>query len=272
MMRFRSLATVTLALGLALAAAQRTALADEGGVSFWAPGQFGSFAAVPVDPGWALPLVYVHTSLEAGGGLALSRGSRLTVGLDATADLLFAFPTYTFATPVAGAQASLSVGAALARMKANIGGTLTGPFGGTISGSESDSLTGVTDLYAMGTLKWNRGDHNYMVYAMSGAPVGSYSVGRLANVGTNHWSLDAGGGYTYLNPKTGNEFSAVVGFTHSWENPDTNYKNGISPHLDWDASHFVTQQTHLGVVGYYYNQLTGDSGSGATLGDNKSRV
>ena len=30
--------------------------------------------------------------------------------------------------------------------------------------------------------------------------------------------------------------------------------------------------THLGVVGYFYQQLTGDSGSGAVLGDFKSQV
>ena len=28
----------------------------------------------------------------------------------------------------------------------------------------------------------------------------------------------------------------------------------------------------MGLVGYFYHQLTGDSGSGATLGDFKSRV
>lgn len=32
-------------------------LADEGGVSFWLPGLFGSLAAVPPQPGWAA----VHT-------------------------------------------------------------------------------------------------------------------------------------------------------------------------------------------------------------------
>ena len=29
------------------------AQADEGGVSFWLPGQFASFAALPGHPGWA---------------------------------------------------------------------------------------------------------------------------------------------------------------------------------------------------------------------------
>ena len=31
-----------------------TASADEAGVSFWLPGQYGSYAAVPSDPGWSL--------------------------------------------------------------------------------------------------------------------------------------------------------------------------------------------------------------------------
>jgi len=32
----------------------QTTLADEGGVGFWFPGLFGSLAAVPQVPGWAL--------------------------------------------------------------------------------------------------------------------------------------------------------------------------------------------------------------------------
>ena len=36
------------------------AYADEGGVSFWFPGQYGSLAAMPAEPGWSLPLIYYH--------------------------------------------------------------------------------------------------------------------------------------------------------------------------------------------------------------------
>ena len=43
------------------------AYADEGGVSFWFPGQFGSLAAVPAEPGWSLPLIYYHNSSDASG-------------------------------------------------------------------------------------------------------------------------------------------------------------------------------------------------------------
>ena len=79
-------------------------------------------------------------------------------------------------------------------------------------------------------------------------------------------------GYTYLDPKKGHEFSAVLGFTHNWENNDTDYKNGTSAHLDWAASQFFSEQFHAGLVGYFYKQVSGDSGAGAVLGDFKSRV
>ena len=111
-----------------------------------------------------------------------------------------------------------------------------------------------------------------MAYLMAGVPVGSYAVGRLANLGTNHWSVDSGAGYTYLDPKRGHELSAVLGLTYNFENPDTDYRNSKDLHQDLAASQFFSENVHAGLVGYYYKQLTGDSGSGATLGDFKSRV
>jgi hypothetical protein len=64
----------------------------------------------------------------------------------------------------------------------------------------------------------------------------------------------------------------VLGFTYNFENEDTQYRNGTSAHLDWAASQFFSESFHAGLVGYFYNQLTGDSGAGATLGDFKSKV
>src|SRR5262249_36249471 len=49
------------------------ARADEGGVSFWLPGFFGSLAAAPQQPGWSLTNIYYHTSVLAGGDVALAR-------------------------------------------------------------------------------------------------------------------------------------------------------------------------------------------------------
>ncbi len=54
------------------------ASADEGGVSFWLPGTFGSLAAVPQQPGWSFAGIYYHTSVSAGGDVAAAR--EVTIG------------------------------------------------------------------------------------------------------------------------------------------------------------------------------------------------
>jgi hypothetical protein len=111
-----------------------------------------------------------------------------------------------------------------------------------------------------------------MAYITGDIPVGAYDPNRLANIGIGHGAIDAGGGYTYFNPQTGHEFSAVLGFTYNFENQDTNYKNGVDMHLDWGASQFVTKEWQIGLVGYFYNQLSCDSGSGDRVGCFESRV
>jgi hypothetical protein len=50
-----------------------------------------------------------------------------------------------------------------------------------------------------------------IVYVTGDIPVGVYDSTRLSNIGIGHGAVDAGFGYTYLNPKTGQEFSGVLG-------------------------------------------------------------
>jgi hypothetical protein len=136
----------------------------------------------------------------------------------------------------------------------------------------SDSLTAGTDLFPVASLAWTGGNDNWMTYVTGDIPTGAYQKSRLANLGIGHGAFDAGGGYTYLNDKTGLEFSGVLGFTYNLENTSTNYKNGIDSHLDWAVSQFLSANWELGVVGYVYYQLSGDSGSGDRVGAFKSRV
>jgi hypothetical protein len=221
--------------------------ADEGGVSFWLPGQFGSLAAAPGVPGWSGAAVYYHTPVAASGAVAAAREIEigrfspavkvnLNANLNAQADLLLLNPTYTFATPVLGGQLALGVTGIFGRSSADINGTLTaavGPLVATRMGSIGDSLTSVGDLYPMATLKWNAGVHNFMTYVTGDIPVGAYDPTRLANIGIGHGAIDGGGGYTYFNPQTGHEVSAVAGFTYNFKNQDTQYQNGADFHLDW---------------------------------------
>jgi hypothetical protein len=101
----------------------------------------------------------------------------------------------------------------------------------------SDSVDGFGDVLPIATLRWNNGVHNYMTYITGDIPVGAYDSTRLSNIGIGHSAIDAGGGYTYLNPQTGHEFSGVLGFTYNFTNQSTQYQNGI-------AARFLTLEPH----------------------------
>ena len=182
---------------------------------------------------------------------------------------------YTFATPILGGQASVILGVPFGGGQASVDTTLTGavgPIGFTKSGGLSDSVTGIGDLVPQVSLRWNQGVNNEMVYLTGNVATGSYDPTRLVNLGLGHNAIDAGGAYTYFDPKTGHEFSATLGFTYNFENTHTQYQNGINMHLDWGASQFLTKQLQVGLVGYFYDQLSCDSGSGDRLGCFESRI
>jgi hypothetical protein len=110
--------------------------ADEGGGSFWQSGTYDSLAAVPDQPGWSFSATYNHASTSAGAAVAAAREIsigrldpnlrvNLNANTNATADSIVVSPGYTFATPVLGARAAVSVSTALARSSTALAGTLT---------------------------------------------------------------------------------------------------------------------------------------------------
>src|SRR5258705_3320677 len=253
----RRLGVAAIVLAPAIMFFSDCALADESGVSFWIPGLFGSLAATPQQPGWSLANIYYHTSVSAGADVARARefelgrvpgnltlNTNLNLHVNATGDLGLVFPSYVFATPVLGGQASVSLLAAYSVVGTSLAVTLsrvvTTPFGATIPFARSDTISDTTwgfgDLAPMFQLKWNAGVHNYMTYVTGDIPVGAYQSDRLSNLGIGHGAIDAGGGYTYFNPQTGHEFSGVRGFTYNFKNTATQYQNGVDLHFDWVAS------------------------------------
>jgi hypothetical protein len=239
-------------LAAAIALSSHGVRADEDGVSFWLPGQFGSLAAAPQQPGWSFAGIYYHTSVSAGSDVATAReiaigrfnptlNLNLSGSLHSNADLALGNATYVFASPVLGGQAALGLTSIFGRNDTSIDATVTGglgPFGFTRSASFADSLTAFGDLYPMATLRWNQGVNNYMVYATADLPAGAYDPNRLSNLGIGHWAIDSGAGYTYFDPQKGHEFSAVAGFTYNFINPYTQYQNGVDFHVDWGSRSF----------------------------------
>src|SRR5437762_3819583 len=168
-------------------------LADEGGVSFWFPGLYGSLAAAPQVPGWAIGIIDIYNPVSASGNVAAAReitingrtgpvNVNLNLNLKALPNLILAAPTYVFATPVLGGQFAVSLAGATGRSIGGLSGTLTASAGGitaTRQGAIEDARDGFADLYPQATLRLHNGVNNWMVYGMGDIPVGTYDSARF---------------------------------------------------------------------------------------------
>ena len=264
----RDLLAAALLAGFFFASALERAKADAGGIGFWLPGGMGSLSAVPGQAGWSSP-PSMFTSTQTPAAAELQNNASIVTGLHARADALGFLSAYTFETPVLGGQLTVGAAGVPGNVGVNIGATLTGPRGNQISGDAHDERTTFADVYYLATLKWNQGVNNFMWYVLGNIPSGTYDPTRLANLSPGYTAVDSGVGYTYLNPHTGHELSAVAGFTYNGVNDALQYRDGIDFHFDWAVSQFVSKSVHVGIAGYVYEQVTGDSGGGAKLGDFK---
>jgi hypothetical protein len=119
---------------------------------------------------------------------------------------------------------------------------------------------------------WHEGNWHWNIGALVNVPIGPWSNDSDTNLSFNHWAVDNTAAVTWLDPKIGLELSSAAGFTFNWENPDTNYETGTEFHVEWALVQHFSKTFALGVTGYHYQQVTGDSGAGAKLGDFKGRV
>lgn len=141
----------------------------------------------------------------------------------------------------------------------------------------SDDISGIGDIVLMPVMLNQKFSPNFSINYRLGiyAPTGSYEVGRLANTGKNYWTLEPTVGFMYLGQKNGREASIFLGADYNFENPDTDYQTGVQVHLDGTlAQHFPLWGglAGAGITGYWYEQVEGDSGAGATFGDFKGRT
>jgi hypothetical protein len=282
----RSRAIYLVVMAKALLLCPEVSLADQGGGSFWFPGQFASLASMQQTPGWALSVIYYRSNVAAAGSVAAARqpligsiptnvNGNLNLRLSGRADLVALTPSYTFATPVLGGQLAVGLSGQYGRAAASIAGTLTAiaePVMVTRTGVLQGSLSSHGDLAPIAQLLWNHGVNNYMAYVTGNIPVGNYDSMRLPNIGLGHGAIDMGGAYTYFDQAKGLEFSSVAGITYNFKNTDTQYRSGIDFHFDWGASHFLTKQLFVGVAGYAYQQISDDSGQNPILGGFRSRI
>ncbi len=241
--------------------------AAEGASSHYLPGAVGDiFLAVPPEPGFTAANMFWY---QTGSTDAALLEGQLSLGLDLDLFLNIASLSYTFEKVLLGGR--YTIGTAIPFGYAGIDGTLIGPRGGSID--FSDDSFDLSDIAIIPfQMNWNTGPWSFSIWESIVAPTGGYeaSGSTFANLGRNYWSFDTVGAVTWFKSESGTEVSVAPGVMFNTENPDTEYQTGTEFHVDFVANQFISETFALGLRGYYYKQLTGDSGAGATLGDFKS--
>jgi hypothetical protein len=196
--------------------------------------------------------------------------------VDAEALINIAQFTYVADTTVFGGRLAFTGVLPYGNVDVTADGTVEAPGGIELGRTINDSVTGVGDPILGSSLGWKKrtGDkfRAWSTYGSVFIPVGDYEVGRISNVGKNRWAVDVGGAYTMANFKGGREFSSVLGFTFNGDNEDTDYSTGTEMHLELAGKQHLPNHWSMGLVGYWYEQLTGDSNNPEILGDFKGRA
>jgi len=253
-----------------LVAAPQTLMAGEGGVSHTIPGANATLVDLPpVAPGWFIKPMYLHYSGSASAHVPIPTAAGVVGNLHATANTFALGGGYTFEPTILGG-AHYTLAAFLPYTWLDVSANVVTPLG-TVR--KHNSVSGLGDLTVVPMmLAWKIGDWQLDTLVPIYAPIGSYEKGRLGNPGLNYWTFDPMAGVSYINKKIGFNAMLHFGYAMNTENPDTNYRSGSLLHFDAAVQQvlpvgpgFLT----IGVEGFYFKQITGDSGSGATLGDFK---
>lgn len=241
--------------------------ASEGGYSNYVPGFYGDLAlAVAPEDGWALRNDVYYYGADTDRSI---RSGDIQLGVDL--DLTFDYLTIFNKPGVEIFGAEYAYGATLVLGNADLSASIDiGP----ITRSIQDDRTSYGDItLTPGIFYWDNGDKwhfSQSFYVV--VPVGDYDVDETVNTGLNYWTFETDFAATYFNPETGQDYSVVLGYGYNTENDDTDYKSGDEVHLDFVLNQFVSEEWAIGVHGFYYKQISGDSGDGALFGDFKAEA
>jgi hypothetical protein len=268
-----------------IALTTQSALAAEGGMGLYPLGLVSPQAGMLPSPGNYLSYNFYWYTGDASVDATLTKpvpfpGSPLEVTADgkikANVDIyahLFTI-THVFDDKIwGGGRPALAVNLAYADANLDVRGngtiSLTNPkdpstpvivsSSGEINGKDN----GIGDSVLTGMVGWQNGYCHTVALFNVYVPTGNYDEEELVNVGKNHWGFEPMINYTYLNEKNGFEFSAATGITFNTENHATDYRTGDEFHLDLSVMQHFSPLFYLGLAGYTYDQLSGDSGDGA---------
>jgi hypothetical protein len=246
---------------LAILAAIPAAQAAENGMGVYPLGYNSSMAGFMPPPGLYLRNdVYVYQGttekIPLSGRIEASLRGRYIMDL---ANATYVTPNQIFGANYAAAVIWGAVANTFIKGKVE--------FANIISREREGDRTGVSDLtFVPIILGWHLGNFHIIALNNVYVPVGDYNSSRILNTGLNRWAVEPMVTVTWLHPKIGTEFSTALGYTVNFRNYATKYQTGNELHLEWFAGQHFTKWLAVGLAGYFYQQVTGDTGAGASLG------
>ena len=249
-------------------------LAEEGAGGHYMPGATASFIdALPGKPSFVVANLFTYYDGKA-SGRPIEFGGRVTLDAHATAYADTIVGLYQTPLQLLGGNyaAGIAIPFVWLEVSATVTPTILPPF------HQRDTTSGLGDIMLMPfMLGWTNGpDLKYDVRLGIYAPSGDYEGGKLANPGRNYWTFEPAVSVSWLSTKIGTEVTVFAGLDFNTKNTATDYQSGTSFHLEGTlAQHLPLGK--LGIIGvganaFLYEQISGDSGAGATLGSFEGRT
>lgn len=139
------------------------------------------------------------------------------------------------------------------------------------AGGAKDNASGLGDIIVDPiVLSWHSKNWHFAAGVDVYIPTGSYDKNDMVSVGRNYWTFEPIFAFTYMSDSKF-EVSGKFMYDINTKNNDTNYKSGQEFHFDYTIGQKI-KDFSVGLGGYYYKQMTKDTGTGAPSDGNKGQV
>jgi hypothetical protein len=250
--------------------------AEEGGSGHYMPGSMSSFIdSIPQVPSFLARLNVIAYDGSADPTLTIPIARVLYTGIDATIMGYGLTMVWRPDIDLLGPGWSYAMSTTIPLITVDISAEAATPLRPGRSIDLDDSETGLGDIIVQPVMVSRILTPDFKINSRLTiyTPTGEYTAGKLANTGKNFWTFSPSVELMYFGQKNGIEASLFTGLDFNTENKDTDYTSGTQLHFDGTlAQHFPLWGglAGAGINAYYYQQLNGDSGDGATLGDFKA--
>lgn len=265
------LAGVTVCLGLATGAS--VLQATESGASLYVPGLRGPTAGIVPPPGFYFENDFYSYSGRLSARTQTQFGGAVLSNVKVEARVNFMTPTWVTPIEIFGGNLGFAVSLPFGVPRVSAGALIAAPRLGRAFGfklRDSEFLLG--DPVVSSFVGWHHGNFHWQVGASVNIPSGTYREGQLSNLSFNRWIGDVFAAATWLDPRIGLDISGAAGIEINGKNNDTDYKSGNAVHVDLAVSQYLSKEFSIGGLFSHYQQISGDSGAGASLGPYKGRT